>query len=248
MYCLLFLLYFDKKKKRNNLRFSYSFRQHWYNWNARCDTNVLTLSYSRLAEMVVLSKEYGFVVLTGVASMVMVGHLAFKVGQARKKYNVEVSKSTWLQMHKPISIITVFKHVFIKCVTYLKLSSSILKCTVTMKKMETFSIVSSVPIKTREYELWHGSNVFIFYFFHNDSVTCRLEAYPVFLFCLAVGGLHCPVSSNICALSWFIVTPTVTVCLTDCHFVWTQRLASGLGVVWIIGREVYAYGYSTGGT
>lgn len=101
------------------------------------------------------------------------------------------------------------------------------------------------------------------------SPLIRLEMYPAFLFCLAVGGVHCPVSTFLHRHATAAPThggvadvfgshipqhlsPALSVSLADDLIlsvcVWpSQRLASGLGAVWIVGREVYAHGYSTGG-
>ncbi|NXP39929.1 MGST3 transferase, partial [Leiothrix lutea] len=109
--------------------------------------------------MAVLSKEYGYVMLTGAASFVLVMHLAINVGKARKKYGVE----GMFAVHAPLE--------FCLCK--------------------------------------HKHNLL-------TTFICRLEVYPAFLFFLGTGGLYHP------------------------------RVATGLGMTWILGRLLYAYGYYTG--
>lgn len=76
------------------------------------------------------------------------------------------------------------------------------------------------------------------------SPPSSLEVYPIYLFCLAIGGLNCPVSSH-----FTVAQSTLRKSFLTSGFLFGQpkRAASGLGLVWIIGREVYAHGYSTGG-
>ncbi|OXB61214.1 hypothetical protein ASZ78_007200 [Callipepla squamata] len=149
--------------------------------------------------MAVLSKEYGYVILTGAASFVLVMHLAVNVGKARKKYNVEFCK----QQHSSALPGQ-------RCCTT---CTSLLEGAASARSRSAFGFLWQYPTMYST-DAENGKIFNCIQRAHQNT----LEVYPPFLFFLATGGIYHP------------------------------RLASGLGVAWILGRILYAHGYYTGGS